>query len=294
MSERWLDEVRKLRNLDAPESVWERALQGPNQPSREPPARRWVAALVAVGVFLIGLAAAWLAFAPDSGDKPAVEPSPTVSLSSIPEVASVICNREGVRTTTPVVRAQPDGIHVVFHVTGDWYVYSFPDWLDPAGVIPNPQGGHGGAVHPGDNPVLTYGPPGPFLAGCLLPNDQDALSPERYVRIRAVDPEGLFVPDAPDCVPGKRGVYRRVGSATDLDAVVRTIPGVLSGDEVLRPGYREMPWIIEPRVVIRDGRVVARVTMFGPSLESPPATPADWKLWVDACPGSGIGGVDLR
>jgi hypothetical protein len=278
MTERWVEEIRKLSELDVPDEVWERALRGSNDSSPGRRSRRWVAAAVAAVVFLGGGTVAWLAFAPGSNHQPVTHPTPSVDLASIPDEADVVCGEHGATTSTPLVRPQRDGIHVVFDNRAGYRRYLFQD--------PN---GHGGLLHAGPNPAVTYTGPGHFWVGCVAPRGALAPGSQFYIRIQVVDPQGLFTPQELDCVPGRRGVRRRVGSATDLAAIVRTIPGVLPGDRVLRPGYPDEAYMVEPRVVIRGGRVVARITMFGPTGESPPPTSAEWKLWVDACPGSGIG-----
>jgi len=219
-----------------------------------------------------------------TGDRTSIEPTST-DLSSIPDVAEVICDDSGTRTTTPVVRPQRDGIHVIFRNLGGFGQFFFPTPAESS----SSDLGHGGPLERGRaTEATTFNGPGTFLAGCLRHGQSSYSEGIRFARIMTVDPEGLFTPDTPDCEPGKRGIYRRMGSA-DLAAVVRTVPGVLPTDQVLRPGYPDQGWMVEPRIVIRDDRAVALITLFGPLSESPPPTSVEWKLWVDACPDSGIG-----
>jgi hypothetical protein len=242
---------------------------------------------ISAALLLAGGALAWIVSIPRPATSPESAGTPAIDLTSVPAVAQVTCGARGTRTTTPVVRARPDGIHVVFHNRAGFREYFFP--TPPSS--PSADLGHGGPLRRGATKALTSNGPGEFLVGCFR-NAQDEGDPgdPRYVRIVAVDPQHLFTPEILDCHPGKRGIYRRVGSTANLEAIVRTIPGVDGGDEVLRPGYPDEPFMVEARVVIRDGRVVARITLFGQGwLPPPPGGNVEWKLWVDPCPESGIG-----
>ena len=285
MSERWVDEIRKLRTLDVPDEVWDRALKGSTGVPERRPARRWIAAAVAAVVFLGGGTVAWLAFGPrEHRDPVTVPPGPTSTASTLPDVARIVCGEGRPSTTTPVVRPQRDGVHVVISNRGGFTQVFFPDPFESVGS------GHGGRLLPGRNVEITYAGPGVFEVGCFH-GAVDWVGHSAYVEVRVVDPQGLFTPDQPQCSVylRHRGIYRRIGSASDLEAIVRTIPGVLPDDEIRRPGYSKTPWIVEPRVVIRSGRVIAHVTMYGPGPASPPANGSQWRLVVDACPDTGIG-----
>jgi hypothetical protein len=289
VSERWVDEIRKLRSLEVPDEVWERALHGSSPETPDRPSRRWLAAGVAVAVFVAGAAVAWLALAPRSDSGPAIQPTPTFDPSSVADVAVVNCDESGASTSTPVVRAQPDGIHVVFVNTGNYREFYFPTSEF------SPFEGHGGLLKAGRNEALTFNGPGEFLAGCFRrAADEGHITDPGYITLEAVDPDHLWTPTQPQC-QGTRGhrtvIHRDLPSSVSLNNLVRTVPGLVEGDRILRPGYPEEPWIIEPRVVIRDGRVVARITLWEPSQGSLSPTGADWKLWVYACPGSGIGSI---
>jgi hypothetical protein len=246
--------------------------------------RRWVPIAAAATVFLAAGLVARLAFDSRSDPRPSVRPTPSVDISSIPDVAEVVCDEAGATATTPVVRPQRDGIHVGFDNRAGYREYFLPDSEF------QPSNGHGDRLPGGRTEALTENGPGAFFAGCFRnPADEGRITDPGYVSLFAIDPEGLYTPEALDCDTPERHVLRRVGPAGDLGAIVRTIPGVLPDDVVLRPGYPDEAFIFEPRVVKRADRAVARISAFLPSFASPPPSPTNWKLWVDACPGSGIG-----
>jgi hypothetical protein len=243
----------------------------------------------AAALFLGGGLVARLAFDHGPDPAPTARPTPSVDISTIPDVARVVCDGAGATATTPVVRPQRDGIHVVFDNRAGYRAYFFPDSEF------QPSVGHGGRLSGSRTETLTENGPGAFFAGCFRSSaDEGRITDPGYVSLFATDPEGLYTPEALDCDAPERHVLRRVGPAQDLVALVRTIPGVLPDDVVLRPGYPDEAFIFEPRVVRRADRAVARISTFVPSFESPPPSPRNWKVWVDACPGSGIGSVDPR
>jgi hypothetical protein len=64
VTERWVQELRRLRKLELPARVWEHAQQGPSQTLEPSAPRRLVAAGVAVTVFVGAGVLAWMALGP--------------------------------------------------------------------------------------------------------------------------------------------------------------------------------------------------------------------------------------
>jgi Immunoglobulin-like domain of bacterial spore germination len=80
MPERWEHELRKLRNLDAPEDLRGRALAGPRSEPGRPPRERFVAAAVALAVFGV---AGLLALRTFGATQPATDGTPSVSTDAV-------------------------------------------------------------------------------------------------------------------------------------------------------------------------------------------------------------------
>jgi hypothetical protein len=280
--ERWVNELRKLRETEPPREIWDRALRGPAIPEAADNGRRWLAVAVAAVVFLAGGTFAWLALAPHGSDRGLGMPD-GLETPVIPDVARVVCTRRGTVVLTPVVRAHRDGLHLVFDNRSGASQFFFPDPGSVDGI--EVSGGHGGTLRPGLSSKGTFAPPGTVVVGCFR-GSQSPYRPKdnAYARFRLVDPRGYWAPTGPGCSHALRSRARRHGSADDLEAIVRRMVGVRPTDEIRHPGYPDAPLMVEARVVLREGRAVARMTFWGPRDGE-----GDFKIWVDACPGSGIG-----
>jgi len=192
------------------------------------------------------------------------------------EAADIVCDRDAVLLSTRAVRAHVDGVRV---------------------VVRNPGGAWGFDLHPlsyeygsamGD--VLRDAPadetwplpPGDVTVACLPNAHSSYFDPEaRTATFRVVDPDGLYVPEELACGLGEQ--YRiRIDTAEGEEpaTVFRRVPGVLPTDELRKPAYPRTRLIWPTFIVFREGEAVARIS--GPRMGEV------WKLFIDACPGSGF------
>jgi hypothetical protein len=176
---------------------------------------------------------------------------------------------------TPVVRAHADGVRVVFENPGAAWGFEF----HPVSF----EYGQGmGDKLPEDVSTSTWTiPPGEVIVACV-PNarssyfDPDATS----ATLTVVDPGALFVSWNLPCGFGDQFRFKISAADDDPAEVFRLVPGVQVFDELRKPGYPESPLHWPTFMVFRDGQAVARIG--GPLIEE------EWRLFVNACPGSGI------
>src|SRR5437763_15451506 len=108
MPERWQSELRKLRDLSAPEKLpLPRRDSGVVGPSRR---QRGVALVVAVGVFAGAGLFVWRAFKPVGGSVAGGSPASEGRLP--PSAARISCREHKTVVLDRVVRPQPDGVHL--------------------------------------------------------------------------------------------------------------------------------------------------------------------------------------
>jgi hypothetical protein len=272
MSERWQRELIKLREIELPERVWERAKQGPSRRPEPPPESRIVAAIIAAAVFLAGAVPAWLAFRPS-------DPSPPTSPVGVPDTARIVCTPNGATALTPEVRTRPDGVHVTIDNRSEARAFFIRDQEDP-------ERNHGGKLSPrSQKELVTTFPPGELLVGCFAnvrATPYGEVEGQGFARFRIVDPQRLWTPDRLACSNPTRFLVTHVGSA-DLnpDQVAReSVPGVRPDDVLKRPGYPLTQWHVEPRVVLRNGKPIA-LLFFREQARG-------WGVSFSACPASGI------
>lgn len=128
-------------------------------------------------------------------------------------------------------------------------------------------------------------PPGSVTVACLPTRHDSYDDPEvATASITIVDPDGLYVPWNLSCGFGEQSrIAISASEGSDPTEAFRRVPGVRPSDEFRTPNYPNSPQYSPTSNVYRDGTAVARI--MGPWIE------AEWKLLVNACPGSGIVGA---
>lgn len=277
MPEPWEIEVRKLRTLTAPTSLSSRVTQGPRGRPPEPPGRRIVTAVVALGLFTAVAAGAWLAFRPvHTGTAASGGPEPA-------DVLVVTCSEDGPpEISTPVVRAHPDGIHVQVRGAPNTEALFIRSASRPGWDLSSGSNGI-------EDELVVGATPGEAFAGCFSGDpvpEREAGAPQQpdESAFTIVDPTGSWVSTELTCGfdPDTRHFEADRDSAGEPieSAARRAIPGVLDTDVVERAGYPQAGDRQEVRIV-RDGEVVAWASGFIFNAES-------WLFDVTACEGSGI------
>jgi hypothetical protein len=188
------------------------------------------------------IAAAPVRFVTTDVEPPSVEPVAA-------GVAELTCDGSTTTALTPVVAAQPDGVHVRVTNTS-----SLDLSLQIEGI-----GGDNAPV--GEHESVLPLAPGEVRLRCVDPAS-DAGSPGEYVTVEVVDPAGLYVSPELECtsVVGMTPEYPEgwMGYRGDpVEAARVLLTGLLESDVVERAGY---PQSSEPIVrIVREGAVVGRV-----------------------------------
>jgi hypothetical protein len=166
----------------------------------------------------------------------------------------VRCDETGIEVLTPVVAAQPDGLHVQARVSGlrDPEIElrseaqpGFAWWSGSSGV----DGEFVRDVHVGAAIVHCESGPGQSDG----PEDFEA-------RFEIVDPDGHFVEYGLDCRDAETiaSVPTSDQAPDPIELIRSTLPGTRAQDVIERAGYRESG----PRVwfrIVREGSVIASV-----------------------------------
>jgi hypothetical protein len=208
-----------------------------------------------------------------SSIRPATAEEPIPSTSEAPVDTSdasptlqIRCDGTGTDVLTPVIIAQPDGVHIGFAQAGAQSGVSlFPSaWVDGVLAAEVPRDAESQVV---DIPVgsarITCGYPGPDDN----PTSRNELSASQPFTV--TDPEGLWHSDILSCDPDQEvhpdspslAVWAKGNPLESDPAAVlpRVIPGIRPTDVVEYAGYPE----VEPPGggwrVVRDGRIVALV-----------------------------------
>lgn len=207
--------------------------------------------LVLLVVALLGLTACGAGEDADSGGPAeSTEPEPT----ALPDVARVVCDENGARLETTLVRPQPDGIHfeIVNEAGGERSI-----------AIQNAQGtGTGMGVPAGTSTQVVDIEPGAVTVSCSDP----ATEPGAGEALEVVDEDGIWVSTRLECAEQFSQVLDYIqgasGETTDpLEAARKAVEGFgLEPDDVFeRAGY---PDTDTARVrMVRDGEPIAIVDL---------------------------------
>jgi hypothetical protein len=211
--------------------------------------RAAVLAAVVAGALLGATSACGSDLTPPAAPPPRVDPTDAAAL------ASITCNRNGIRGAPTRVRTQPDGVHLRFENTANATLRYSVDHL---------QGGQGDTLPRGTSTVVVQAPPGELRVQCLGPGrypDPEKM-PTRTIQV--TDPSGYAAgalldcanetvvvshPDYADNAPGQRGDPVEL-ARTDLGARLRP------ADVVRRLWYAGPDEAIV--IVQRGGLTVAR------------------------------------
>jgi hypothetical protein len=296
MTERWQKELRKLRGVEPPEGVWERATTRIPSGDGLPPARqRVVAGAVAFGVFIAAASFAWLAFG--SLGKPEKDREARVVRPGGPaavQIGVIRCRSNGQTVVkTPRVAVQADGVHIrVQETSGAGALMVFPDVWD-GGV--QTSGFPRGIEDEGD--VLAV-PAGRARIACDWPNDDDMTSRDELaasVPIEFVNDQGLYHLDELVCPHEDRRFpddpsLRAYAVGNDHvplpDVIRRVVPGIRDTDVVDYGGYPQAESSFRSWRVVRNGVVLALI-------RDPNAFGGTWPFGpIETCEGSGIAAID--
>jgi Tol biopolymer transport system component len=209
----------------------------------------------------------------------AVTPAPDAAAV---DTASVLCTKDGIQLDTPVVWAQPDGVHFLVRNEGPWWGAELHHASWNFGTSSSLAHFEGGPVN-----AVSAIAPGSVTVACLPSAHSDYADPTAATAtLTIVDPDGLYVPWDLACGSGTQSRPTVVaGPHADPADVYRRIPGVRSTDEFRQPKYPGSDqYSRADRVLLRDGAVVARF-LFGGDRGG------EWSLLVNSCPGTGIAGA---
>lgn len=255
---------------------------------RLPRASDEVPALEAGTILTLGYEVTW-----DDGSEASFWLLLTVSEGSSTAESSVLrirCGPVGAEVLTPVVAAQPDGVHLRIEDARPLDAVEFANAAEP-------NGSFGGPVRDGTGvwPIE----PGMFYVECLesLAETYQGLETARF---EVVDPNGYWVPGTPGCREEDRllkvstyesGGADYVDDETTIRALMHSIEPM---DEVRLPFYPEGGGAKDLRyVVVRDEHVIASLSV-GLSDDQDPYGPGLTEVTGQACASSGIaqGSID--
>jgi hypothetical protein len=184
-------------------------------------------------------------------------PDPGEATEDAAPALRVHCGEQGVEVLTPVVAAQPDGLHVVsVDVRAYWEI----------GLFPAGEPGHSyWAESDLDDDVFARPvPPGQVGVACI---DHETITSADLERLWAeaspfllTDPDGLFTPYAPECDVSDQVSYHWELDGVDIDDAsdrLRTLPGVRQDDMIQLAGYDREWGSARMWRIVRDGRIVA-------------------------------------
>ena len=214
-------------------------------------------------------------------------PTPTETASPEPteaaDVLRVACRPDGTaEVLTPVVSAQPDGLHVLVD-----------DQAGSEAVVVRQPSRPGFAWSSGssglDDEFVMLVPPGESYVGCFAagwaPAAEGPSAAPGEAAFIVVDPDGYWVSTDPTCPAstweGFHVNWQGDAGATRAEAVLRYVPGILPVDTVEAAGYTGSPHQREVVRVVRSGEIVAWVMAHNLA--------GSWSFDGYTCPGSGIG-----
>jgi hypothetical protein len=181
---------------------------------------------------------------------PVLTPTPATSIAGdLVDVAQVTCGVGAPVLASGRVRAARDGVH--FAATGQ------PGWMLG---LEYSTGGDGIALEQ-DRTVATFKvPPGDVLLSCAVPGG----SPAPTTPLRIEDPDGWYQAAEIDqaagsCATGSTeyGPGTKGTKGDPIGLAKKALRGIRPGDVVQRGGYPADTGIV---VVVRDGRVIGRIT----------------------------------
>jgi hypothetical protein len=230
MTERWQREVRKLHELGPSADVWDDAAArtpGTSADADGPSARkRVIAGVLAIAVFIAAGLFAWEIFRPS-------DPLPPAQADAS-DVLRIRCDAQSIDVLTPVVEAQPDGVHVLAEVSG----IRQPQVLLSSKA--NPTGLFSSGAQGVDDVFVVALPPGLATASCLsIPLQSGGPTGSFSV----VDPEGVFKAYHLTCEDPKwAGTSRNdlsdvVPAATPEEAFALHVNGLMAEDVIEPAGY---------------------------------------------------------
>jgi hypothetical protein len=227
------------------------------------PMRRWVLMVAIVGV-AVAIAAA--SYGLRDGD-------PRVT-ATVPDVARITCEPDAVRLDATSVRARVDGVHVaVANLSRALYL----DFTSADGESTERL-----PLTPGLLERATFAlPPGRVSVECVAGREMGR--PRRPAALLVVDPLRLWVSPSLACEETVTMDYEVDLAVAGEDAAAtfrRSMPGLLSTDELLKPGYPRTAWHGDLLIVVRESETVARATRA--------ESEGRWDVSVDACPGVGL------
>jgi hypothetical protein len=210
-----------------------------------------------------------------------VSEGPPASQASVLEIR---CGRDGAEVLTPVVMAQPDGVHIQVDNPSGAAALEFSSAVSPAETLGGPiaDGIHAWPIDPGE-----------FHVECLE-RVSDTYQGLRTARFEVVDPHGYWVPGTLECDEGDDllrvdahdgGGANYVDDETAIRALLHSIEPM---DEVRLPFYPEGGGAKDLRyVVVRDDRVIAALFV-GLSVDEDPYGSGLTEVTGQACASSGI------
>jgi hypothetical protein len=224
---------------------------GPNGPTVR---QRLLAGGVAGAIFIVAVTIFWIT-AHNAPAGPAFSEPQDQS-----NVLLVRCDAQSIEVLTPVVVAQPDGLHVKASVTGltdpDVSVRSSGDPL--LRVLSGSSGV--------DSEFVRDLPPGDATVHCESGPQQGNGPEDLEASFSFIDPNGVFTDYQPDCAdaqvlgPREPSMSEWIASQGEtlspIETVLAQVTGIQSSDVVERAGYAETAsdrWIVR---VTRDGQVI--------------------------------------
>jgi hypothetical protein len=279
MSERWQQEVRKLRDVEPTPGIWEDAMgrppSGTGDDDHPPTRKRLIAGALALVVFIVAGAFAWQAFRPNDRLSFA-EPS-------VSDVLRVRCNAQSIEVLTPVVAAQPDGLHVDADVTG------LTDPIVGLKSKSDPNATHYSGSDGVDGVFVRQLPLGEATVFCESgPSEGDG--PEDLSgSFTIVDPNGVFTDYQLSCADGELvGGYPVPdgGPRSPEEAITSQVEGSKSSDVIERAGY---PVLAPPGPIYRlarDGRIIGWFLV--PKFPDQEGRDRYFVAYGYVCPGSGL------
>lgn len=227
-----------------------------------------------------------------AGSTPSVEASPSVGdpyveggEGHVSDVLRVRCTPDGAEVLTPLVSAQPDGLHAQVEPT-DAALLLRPDGFPHAWAIPA-TGDQAGSF-------VVGVPTGPVSVACVMPRADGSYEMKEILDALAAgpsfelaDPGGYYVDPRPSCEgmttaghviieAGGSSLGRKVADMPE--SLPARLNGLLPTDEIESAGYPDQtPW--RWWRVVRDGEVIAG------GISSPGGS---FVLVNWSCPGSGI------